>query len=163
MTVYKYNECGWYVGESSKVKGCEDRVVEIAPENKSVSEVVGGLRSNWTGYKWVEIAYYAPIIEKPIDPEKPYKWHLDVGAFFDRFADAKIAVLASDSAIAQAVIRDCQVRKWIDVKAESTEQGIAELVSLGLVSESLAASILGTPAAPSENSALRRIYYGEPM
>ena len=157
---YLFDGYGWFSGESDKQS---ERSTDTAPENKSLTASPGTLRANWSGYKWIDLPYAAPVIDEPVTPEKPYKWHLDVGAFFDRFADVKIAVLTSESATAQAIIRDCQVRKWIDVKAESTEQGIAELVRLGLVSESLAASILGTPAAPSENSSLRRIYYGEPM
>ena len=157
---YLFDGYGWFSGESDKQS---ERSTDSAPKNKSLSEAIGAPRANWTGYKWVDLPYSAPVIEEPASDEKPYKWHLDVGAFFDRFSAAKMAVLTSESATAQAIVRDCQVRKWIDLKAESTAQGVAALVSLGLVSESAAVSILGNPASPSENSALRRIYYDEPM
>lgn len=157
---YIYDDYGWFSGESEKQ--C-DRSTDTAPGNKSLTAAAGTLRANWSGYKWIDLPYAAPIIDEPVTPEKPYKWYLDVGAFFDRFADAKMAVLTSESVIAQSVIRDCQVRKWIDLKADSTAQGIAELVRLGLVSDSLATSILNEPAALYENSSLRCIYYDEPM
>ena len=37
-------------------------------------------------------------------------WRIYVGAFFDRFGDQKIGILASEDAVVQALIKDASVR-----------------------------------------------------
>lgn len=53
--MYEYNDWGWYIGN-----GTGQRTTETAPSNMSVEEAEGELRSNWTGYEWIELPYVKP-------------------------------------------------------------------------------------------------------
>ena len=57
MTFYKYDTYGWYAGPSNDN---EQRSTEVAPDNTSQTTTPGELRSNWTGYEWVERSYQPP-------------------------------------------------------------------------------------------------------
>lgn len=59
-------------------------------------------------------------VEIPDEPEQiavvdPLLWRIDVGSFFDRFGDAKLAILASENTIVKAMITDASVRKYISL------------------------------------------------
>ena len=158
MTFYIFDDYGWYSGSSATKVA---RSVEVKPSNTSTTTVAGEKRANYTGYVWVDVPYVAPVVVPVVVPETPYKWKLDVGAFFDRFGTAKIAILSSQDSTVQAIVRDCLTRHWIDLEQDSTITGVNALASLSLVTSAQAASILSSPALTYENSALRKIFYGE--
>ena len=60
------------------------------------------------------------VVEVPpvIDPAN---WRIYVGAFFDRFGEDKIAILSSDNAIVQALIKDASVRQYIGLVERKDE------------------------------------------
>ena len=89
-------------------------------------------------------------------------WYIDVGPFFDRFGSAKMNVLTSTSAVAQAVVKDAQIRKWIDLKHPSVAAGIDALIAAGVtgVTADLKAAILNTVPTSDEGMALRKLYFG---
>ena len=91
---------------------------------------------------------------EPADPT-------DVGPFFDRFGPAKMAVLAHPDALVQALVKDLQVRKWIDLKRADVGQGIDLLISKSIsgVDAALKAEILTAPVMHEENLALRQTYF----
>lgn len=64
------------------------------------------------------VEYVEAVVETPIDPTQ---WRIYVGAFFDRFGDAKISILASDNAIVQALIKDASVRQYIGLVERKDE------------------------------------------
>jgi hypothetical protein len=88
-------------------------------------------------------------------------WLIDVGPFLDRFESAKFAVLTSSNAGVKAVISDCQMRKWIDLKNPAVAQGIDVVISAGVegVDAALKDRILNTPVADMHNFALRKLYF----
>lgn len=49
------------------------------------------------------------------------QWKIYVGAFFDRFGDEKLNILASADPIIQAAIKDCSVRQYIDLDGRKAE------------------------------------------
>ena len=51
----------------------------------------------------------------------PAAWRIYVGAFFDRFGDAKIPILASENTIVQALIKDASVRQYIGLVERKEE------------------------------------------
>ena len=51
----------------------------------------------------------------------PAQWRIHVGAFFDRFGEAKIPVLASENQTVQAIIKDVSVRQYIALKERRAE------------------------------------------
>lgn len=59
--------------------------------------------------------------EAPASPVNPERWRVYVGAFFDRFGPAKIAILADTDPLVQAVIKDASVRKYIDLLGRRDE------------------------------------------
>ena len=103
----------------------------------------------------------APEPETAPESAVPTEWLIDVGPFFDRFGPAKMAVLAHPDALVQALVKDLQVRKWIDLKRADVAQGIDLLIAKGVpgVNAALKAAILNTPASHEENLALRRVYW----
>lgn len=55
-----------------------------------------------------------------------YRW-IEVGSFYDRFGAAKVPALASADPTVQALVRDAQVRKYIDLARPDVQQFIAYL------------------------------------
>lgn len=90
----------------------------------------------------------------------PTEWLIDIGPFFDRFGAAKMAVLTSADAGVQAILKDTQIRKWLDLSLPEVAQSVAYVGSkVPAVTAELQAAILTTPVAPSENLALRKLYF----
>ncbi|MBB2485396.1 hypothetical protein H5407_09170 [Mitsuaria sp. WAJ17] len=89
-------------------------------------------------------------------------FYVDVGPFFDRFEAAQLAVLGSTDPTVRAFLESCKVRKWIWVKHPFVGQGIDAIIAAGTpgVDASLKARIQGTPARPSEQAALLKLYFG---
>ena len=106
------------------------------------------------------------FIAPPPEPEPepvpdPAEWLIDVGPFFDRFAAAKMPLLMSSNATVQALVKDLQVRKWIDLQRADVGQGIDALIALGVpgMTAELKTAILTTPVTADENFALRKVYF----
>jgi hypothetical protein len=80
----------------------------------------------------------------------PTKWRIDVGAFFDRFGAAKLAILSSDDLVVQAIVKDASVRKYIDLynRRADLEQALNLLVAKGFPINPLA--ILDTEPTADE-------------
>lgn len=99
--------------------------------------------------------------EAPPAPPSPTDWLIDVGPFFDRFGAAKMPLLMSTNTTVQALVKDLQVRKWIDLQRADVGQGIDALIALGVpgVDAALKTAILTTPVTAEENFALRRVYF----
>ena len=94
------------------------------------------------------------------EPVSPTEWLIDIGPFFDRFGSAKMAVLTSADAGVQAILKDTQIRKWLDLSLPEVAQSVAYVGSkVPSVTAELQAAILTTPVAPSENLALRKLYF----
>lgn len=71
-----------------------------------------------------------PVYE--VEQRLPYPaTAISVGAFFDRFGEAKLAVLADTTPLVQALIKDASVRKYIDLTRPDLAIGIGLLVSAG--------------------------------
>ena len=61
----------------------------------------------------ISFAVAAPDVEPEPTPVDPALWRIDVGSFFDRFGEAKLAVLSSENSVVKAMITDASVRKYI--------------------------------------------------
>ena len=64
------------------------------------------------------VEYAEGAVETPVDPAV---WRIYVGAFFDRFGEDKIAILSSENAIVQALIKDASVRQYIGLVERKDE------------------------------------------
>lgn len=87
------------------------------------------------------------------------EWLVDIGPFFDRFGAAKIATLSSINETVQAIVNDCQSRKWIDLQRPDLALAMDVLVDVALIDALTKSAILATPVAPDENLALRKLYF----
>lgn len=87
-----------------------------------------------------------PEVETPATPAEPR--HITVGAFFDRFAAHKWPILADTNPVVQALIKDCSVRKHIDLDDPQLPAGLDLLVDAGHAIDP--AAILAAPVQPSE-------------
>ena len=93
-------------------------------------------------------------------PTPVWEWYIDIGPFFDRFGSAKLAVLTSTDAGVQAILKDTQVRKWLDLRLTEIEQSVQYIASkVPAVTPELKEAILTTPVAEHENLALRKLYF----
>ena len=69
----------------------------------------------------ISFAVAAPDVEPEPTPVDPALWRIDVGSFFDRFGEAKLAILSSDNAVVKAMIMDASVRKYISLVERKDE------------------------------------------
>ena len=104
---------------------------------------------------------YRLVPDTPVQvPANPTEWLIDIGPFFDRFGAAKMAVLTSSDVGVQAIIKDTQVRKWLDLKLPEITSAVAYVgTKVPAVTQELQQSILNTPVAETENLALRKLYF----
>lgn len=104
---------------------------------------------------------YRQAPDTPVQvPAQPWEWYIDIGPFFDRFGAAKMAVLTSSDAGVQAILKDTQVRKWLDLKLPEIASAIAYIgTKVPGVTPELQQSILNTPVEEKENLALRKLYF----
>ena len=108
----------------------------------------------WDGFPFSEYDH-AALTEPtaPVETPDPARWRIYVGSFFDRFGAYKLPILASQDALVQAIIKDCTVRRYIDLLGRRDEllQAIGLLQAKGFAVS--AADILD--AAPSDEEVFR--------
>ena len=104
---------------------------------------------------------YRQVPDTPVQvPSQPWEWFIDIGPFFDRFGAAKMAVLTSSDVGVQAILKDTQVRKWLDLKLPELASAVAYIgTKVPAVTQEIQQSILNTPVAEKENLALRKLYF----
>ncbi len=121
------------------------------PEEGMIFEQVGDLKV----WRWP----VTPDTAQEPQP-KPWEWLIDIGPFFDRFGAAKMAVLTSSDVGVQAIIKDTQIRKWLDLKLPEIASAVAYVgTKVPSVTQELQQSILNTPVAETENLALLKLYF----
>ena len=104
------------------------------------------------------------VVETP-EPPAPtpapeWEWYIDIGPFFDRFGAAKMPVLTSADVGVQAILKDTQVRKWLDLKLPELTQSVQYVASkVKAVTPEIVDSIMNTPVSENENLALRKTYF----
>lgn len=98
---------------------------------------------------------------EPPAPEAPvWEWYIDIGPFFDRFGAAKLPVLTSSDSAVQAIIKDTQVRKWLDLRLPEIAQSVQYIASkVPELTVQLQEQIVNTKPAEHENLALRKLYF----
>ena len=113
------------------------------------------------GWGWDGSSFVAPTPTTPEPQPVPvWEWLIDIGPFFDRFGTAKMAVLTSSDVGVQAIIKDTQVRKWLDLKLPEIASAVAYVgTKVPGVTPELQQSILNTPVEEKENLALRKLYF----
>lgn len=77
---------------------------------------------------------YDPATKKftaPIIAEETPKRYISVGAFFDRFKTQKYPILSSTNIGVQALIKDCSVRRYIDLDNAELPYGLDMLIAAG--------------------------------
>lgn len=113
------------------------------------------------GWGWDGSNFVAPEIPVMPEPEPPvWQWYIDIGPFFDRFGATKMAVLTSADSGVQAILKDLQIRKWLDLKLPEVAQSLAYVgEKVPGVNAELQTAILTTPVSDNENLALRKLYF----
>ena len=113
------------------------------------------------GWGWDGSSFVAPTPTTPEPQPVPvWEWLIDIGAFFDRFGAAKMAVLTSSDVGVQAILKDTQIRKWLDLKLPEIASALAYVgTKVPSVTQELQESILNTPVKEKENLALRKLYF----
>ena len=92
--------------------------------------------------------------------EDQTQYLIDIGSFFDRFGSAKMQVLTSSDAGVQAIIKDTQVRKWLDLRLPELVQSVMYIASkVPAVTVEIQNNVLHTSVAEHENLALRKLYF----
>lgn len=90
-----------------------------------------------------------PVFVKPaeVEPPPPAR-RISVGSFFDRFGAQKWPILADTNPMVQALVKDCSVRKFINLDDPQLAGGLAMLVAVGHAIEPEA--ILSAPVQQGE-------------
>ena len=121
--------------------------------NRLTGEVVYAYTADepveWPGMEFSTHNHLLQVQE--IEPETTdADWRIYVGAFFDRFGDQKIGILASEDAVVQALVKDASVRQYIGLRERRDElaQMIGVLVAKGFPLD--AAAILDTEPTVAE-------------
>ena len=93
-------------------------------------------------------------------PTQVWEWYIDIGPFFDRFGAAKMAVLTSADVGVQAILKDTQVRKWLDLRLPEIEQSVQYIASkVPKLTAELQDQIVNIKPEDHENLALRKLYF----
>lgn len=71
------------------------------------------------------------FVEPPEPPAPPEQRYIFVGSFFDRFGAHKWPILADSNPMVQALVKDCQVRRYIDLDNPELPSGLGMLVQVG--------------------------------
>lgn len=82
------------------------------------------------------------------DPAPVVLRHITVGSFFDRFGASKWPILADTNPLVHALIKDCSVRKFINLDDPQLPDGLGLLVKAGHAIDP--AAVLGAEVQPSE-------------
>ena len=134
-------------------------VIEILDENENVINTIVASE------EYAEATYPGRlrVVETP-EPPAPaapvWEWYIDIGPFFDRFGAAKMAVLTSADVGVQAIIKDTQVRKWLDLRLPEIEQSVQYLASkVPKLTAELQDQIVNIKPEDHENLALRKLYF----
>ena len=100
------------------------------------------------GWAW-DGRFHPPAVEPVEQPatQAPTR-RISVGSFFDRFGSHKWPILADTNPMVQALVKDCSVRKFIDLDDPQLSGGLAMLVSVGHAIDPEA--ILTAAISPSE-------------
>lgn len=105
--------------------------------------------------------FYNANIPTVTSTESSFTHLIDIGAFFDRFGDAKFQILTSSDATIKALLLDVTVRKWIDLRRPDVEQALNIIsTKCDKVTPELIQAILHTPVEDIENLSLRKLYFG---
>lgn len=104
----------------------------------------------------------ASVSQPVVAAAMPYDSLIDVGAYLDRFGAAKMPILMSTHPVVQAIYKDVQVRKWVDLKRPEVAQANAALAAyVPEFTPTIRAGMLKLPVLPDENLALRTTYFSE--
>ena len=154
--MHTYNLYGWYADDQFPGR------VATEPNNLSLTETVGEMRANWTGYEWVDLPYQAPAPAPPAEPEPQRITRL---AFRNRFTLAEktaleLAALDNPSApmpervqaaTLRAYLADVVAATFIDLARPDTRAGVQMLEAAGLLAEGRALVILDAEITPEEH------------
>lgn len=100
---------------------------QISHEWDHIEPVTGNESIGWS---WdAANGFVSPVV--PDVPVEPVKRLIFVGSFFDRFGAAKWAILSDANASVQALVKDCQVRRYIDLDSPELLSGLQMLVQAG--------------------------------
>ena len=85
---------------------------------------------------------------------------IDLGPFYDRFGDAKMAVLTSQDPGVKAIISDTQIRAWIDLSRPDVAAAISYIATVvPELTEAIQQNSLATPVSAEDNLVLRKTYF----
>lgn len=110
------------------------------------------------GWILTETGFEPPSAAVPVAP--PYEWFIDIGPFFDRFKEFKMPVLTSPDPVVLAILKDTQIRKWVDLKRPDVAQSLAYIgTKIAGFTAAAQNEIVNTPVTLEENLALRKQYF----
>lgn len=102
-----------------------------------------------------QIGYTLPPAPEP----PPYAWFIDHGSFYDRFGESMMPVLMSTDTQVQALVKNLEARKWIELQRPEVATGLDLLIAKELITEEQKTAILTTPIDFEEQRALVKMYF----
>ena len=116
------------------VHGAIDTTTQHANEIIAAGEyncvsVGSDIPENGSTYDKTTGKFTTPIVPEPVPI--PIVKRIAVGSFFDRFGKFKYPILASTNVGVQALIKDCSVRKFIDLDNPELPSGLDMIIAAG--------------------------------
>ena len=102
-------------------------IYEILDGDNVINTIVADLAYMQANYP--QGNYREMIVPEP--PAPPEQRFIFVGSFFDRFGQHKWPILADANPMVQALVKDCQVRRYIDLDNPELPAGLEMLVQAG--------------------------------
>lgn len=151
---YHFNQHGWYTGE---VPDGAPRSTLLRPANLSTTTTAGELRSNFTGYVWLELPYREP---PPPAPDAPANRKITRAAWRRRLTrqekrDLELAAAHKSAdtladqrkaAALRADLADLRDEEFVNLARQSVRDMVGDWVTQGwIASAERAAEILDGP------------------
>ena len=136
--MYGYDLFGWYVGE---VDSSFRRKTDTEPTNKDLSAKPGDIRSNWTGYEWIEMPYRY----QEYNPTRT-SGEISIMQFILMFTAAeRVAIYAlrdTDPIVAGwlGILEDARLMT-VDLKSSSVDEALSYLVGKEVITAQRKAQI----------------------
>lgn len=123
--LYQLGAAGYWTGATQVAAAAH--TVPAGWTARPVPTLVAGQYAQLTATGW-RVTDTPPPVAHAAQPQPPLPTpprRISVGAFFDRFGQAKWAILADDNPGVRAVIQDASVRQYIDLDNPDLPAGLA--------------------------------------
>lgn len=114
-----FDDAGWH--SADPIEGRSTRVQLPA------DALADGFGWNWTGHAWAALPLVPPEVAAPELPQGPRR--IKVGAFYERFGDQMLTILASEDPVVKGMLAYCtaKTQDGLDMDSPIVKRGVSML------------------------------------